>query len=256
MPIKDPNWSKIPESVQATLKRYLFQLRKLLGNQIEAVILYGSLVRGEYIDGHSNINILLILQQCSLENLQQCGKLNEKWQKHGVVPPLVLTEPELQQSFDVFPIEYFEIKGNHVLLEGRDPFLGLHINERNLFQQCQQELKGNLVRVRQRFIEGHGRPEAVRALLTLSLMALLPSLRGICRVLGYPASGTSHTLLKSLPTFVNVNEAVFLEVLEIKQGFRTPGMKTLPQLFFRYVQSLEELIGQVRNVQQQESREG
>ena len=253
MPISDPTWSKIPENVQATLKRYLVELRKLLGDQIEAVILYGSLPRGEYVEGHSNINLLLMLQTCSLENLQLCGKLNEKWQKHGVVPPLVLNEQELQQSFELFPVEYFEIKENHVLLEGRDPFLALHIDDRNLFQQCQQELNGNLVRVRQRFIEGHGRPEAVRALLTLSLMALLPSLRGISRVLDHPVGGTSLALLKNLSTVLKVDEAVFVEVLEMKQGLRTPGMKALPQLFFRYVQGLTEVIAQVGKSQQQES---
>ncbi len=247
MTVMHASWPPLPEAVQRVLRNYLKQLRKPLGDQLEGVILYGSSVRGEYVEGHSNINLLLTLQECSLENLQCCGQLSEKWQKHGVVSPLVVTEAELRQSVEYFPLEYFEIKDNHVLLEGRDPFLTLHISDQNLHLQCLQELNGNLLRVRQRFIEGHGRPEAIQALLPLSLMSLLPCLRGICRVLGHPSGGTSEAFLSTLPNTLNVEELVFLEVLEVKQGLRSPGTLAWPQLFIRYVHGLEQLIDQVRD---------
>lgn len=244
-----PDWPSMPEEVQRIIRGYLKALRKPLDAQLEGIILYGSLVRGEYVEGHSNINLLLIVQECSLVNLQHVAKMTEKWRKHGMVPPLLLTEGELRQSVEYFPLEYFEIKDNHVLLEGRDPFLIIHINEQNLGLQCQQELNGNLLRVRQRFIEGYGRPEAMAALLPLSLMALLPCLRGVCRVLGHPSGGTSQAFLSNLPPALEVGESAFLEVLEVKQGLRTPGKHAWPQLFDRYIRDLEHIIQRVRELQ-------
>ncbi|GJL64636.1 MAG: hypothetical protein NPIRA04_32900 [Nitrospirales bacterium] len=241
-----PAWPSMSEAVQRIIRGYLKALRKPLDAQLEGVILYGSLVRGEYVEGHSNINLLLILHECSLANLQHVAQLTEKWRKHGIIPPLLLTEEELRQSVEYFPLEYFEIKDNHVLLEGRDPFLIIHINDQNLGLQCQQELNGNLLRVRQRFVEGYGRPEAIAALLPLSLMALLPCLRGLCRALGHPSGGTSEAFLSNLPHTLQVGESAFLEVLEVKQGLRSPGKHAWPQLFNRYVRDLEQVIHQVR----------
>ena len=244
MSVTTPGWSTIPETVQSRVKRYLSQLKKGLGSQLEAVLLYGSVARGEYVEGHSNINLLLMLQTYSLKNLQHCGTLHQKWQNHEIVPPLVLTALELRRSFSLFPLEYVEIMENHLVLQGGNPFLGLDIDDQNLFDHCHKELYGNLVRTRQCFIEGHGRPEAIRAVLALSLTALLPSLRGVFRVLGYPTRGTSQETITSLNNLLQVNDSVFLEVLEMKQGLRTPGIKALPDLFYRYVQSLEALIEQ------------
>ncbi|MGB0908791.1 MAG: hypothetical protein ACPGYT_00370 [Nitrospirales bacterium] len=252
MSISKTSWPSMPESVQQTLSKYLVQVRKRLDAQIETIILYGSLVRGEYVEGHSNINVLLLLRECSISNLQACSGLSERWRKEGIVAPLVLAELELKQSFTLFQVEYCEIKENHVLLEGRDPFLTLHIDDKLLAHQCQRELNGNLLRVRQRFIEGNGRPEAIPALLTLSLMALLPTLRAVCRTLGHPYGGKSADFLKNLPNVLNVDEPVFLEVLEIKQGSRTPGKLTMPDLFMRYVQGVEIICTEVRRIHEQE----
>ena len=253
MSILQASLPPIPESVQRTLQKYLRQLRKDLDAQIEGIILYGSLVRGEYVEGHSNINLMLIVKNCTLETLQHCGHLTEKWQKQGVVPPLVFTEHELRQSVECFPLEYFEIKDNHILLEGRDPLETLHIHDQNLLLQCLQELQGNLLRVRQRFIEGFGNSEAIRALLPLSLTALLPCLRGLCRVFGQSSGGTSEAFLSNLPHTLHVENPVFLEVLEVKQGLRSPGRLAWPQLFQQYVAGLEQLITQVQKKHQAQS---
>ncbi len=252
MPNSRDTWPNMPDPVRQTLGRYLVQLRKRLDAQIEAVILYGSVVRGEYVEGHSNINLLMVLQECTLQNLHNCSQLTERWKKEGIIPPLLITESELRQSCDLFPIEYIEIKENHTLLEGKDPFLTLHIDERGLMQHCARELSGNLLRLRQRFIEGQGRPEAIPAVLTLSLMALLPALRAVCKMLGHPSGGKSIDFLRSLPSALQVEAPVFLEILEIKQGIRTPGKLTMSDLFMRYAQAVENLYKQVRVMSQQE----
>lgn len=241
----------MPEAVRRTLNRYIVQLRKRLGSEIEGIILYGSLVRGEYVEGYSNVNLVIILRDCTLENVQQCARLSEKSKKQEIVPPLVLTEEELRNTVECFPLEYFEIKDNHVLLEGRDPFLTLHISDRNLQLQCQQELNGNLFRVRQRFIEGGGSPQGIRALLPLSLTALLPCLRGVCRIAGLPSGGTSRVFLQNVLTTLNLDDPVFLEILDVKQGIRSPGTKVWPHLYDRYVTALQQVIVRVQKSLQQ-----
>lgn len=246
-------WSEMPEEVQRTLRTYLGQLRREIGDHLEGVILYGSLARGEYVQGRSNINLLVIIRQFSIEIGRRCGSLHRRWGKDRVLAPLMMTEEELRTSLDVFPLEYLDMKYHHVLLEGRDPFPELHLNESNLKAQCQQELMGNVLRVRQRFIEGEGRVEAIQALLLLSITALIPCLRGLLRMFGHSSTGTAVTILEGLPKTLQVDPTVFQEVLNLKRGLSSPGTKEFPRLLERYLKALQGLMKHVRELKAEES---
>ena len=235
----------MPDEVRQTIRTFLGQLRKQIGDHLEAVILFGSLVRGEYVQGRSNINLLLVVRQFTLELGQRCGSLHRRWGKEGLIAPLMMKQEELRASSQHFPLEFLEIKDSHVLLEGRDPFPELHMTNTNLILHCQQDLIGNLFRLRQRFVEGEGKSEAIFALLPLSLTALIPSLRGLFRLLNHSPSGTTAAILERLPTALQVEPAVFQEVLNLKRGLSSPGKKEFPHLYERYVQGLEGLIQRV-----------
>jgi len=227
--------------VQTLLRGYLHHVKKKGGDRIQSVLLYGSVARGDYMQAHSNINILLVLTMCNVELLQEIGSWHRRWGKQGMVAPLVLTERELSQSLDVFPLEYFEIKEHHLLLAGRDPFLSLPINEDNLLIQCRQGIIGNLFLVRQRFIEGVARPEAIRTLLPISLTALVPCLRGLFRLMGYSSGGTTAAFLQHLSDQLSIETKALQEVLNMKQGLSTPGTIELPRLYERYLETVQNL---------------
>ena len=233
---------EIPESVRATLRPYLAQVQTLFGASLEAVILYGSAAGGDYLPGKSNINLLILLAKQDMELLKQYAALHKRWQKEQVVVPLFLTAVELKSSLELFPLEYLEIQEQHVLLAGRDPFPELRIDVRNLRLQCEQELRGNLLRLRQRFVEGGGTTEATTILLPLSLTALLPCLRGLLRVAGKPAERSADGVLKAVQQHWGIDCAAFQDVLNLKRGILSPGPAEAPRLFERYATALQSLI--------------
>ncbi len=233
---------EVPESVRATLRPYLAQVQKLFGDALEAVILYGSAAGGEYLPGKSNINLLTLLAKQDTGLLAQYAALHKRWQKEQVVVPLFLTAAELKSSLDLFPLEYLEIQEQHVLLAGRDPFPELRIDLKNLRPQCEQELRGNLLRLRQRFVEGVASTEAITILLPLSLTALLPCLRGLLRVAGRPAERSADAVLKAAQKMSGVDTAAFQDVLNLKRGIISPGPAEAPRLFDRYAATLQALV--------------
>ena len=131
---------EIPETVRETLRPYLAQVQKLFGDALEAVILYGSAAGGEYVPGKSNINLLVLLTTQDTELLKQYAALHKRWQKEQIVVPLFLTQAELRSSLELFPLEYLEIREQHILLAGRDPFPELRI-ERGLWRSGTPEEK-------------------------------------------------------------------------------------------------------------------
>ncbi len=234
--------AEIPESVRATLRPYLTQVQTLFGGTLEAVILYGSAAGGDYLPGKSNINLLILLTKQDTGLLAQYASLHRRWQKEQIVVPLFLTQAELRSSLELFPLEYLEIQEQHVLLAGRDPFTELRIDGRNLRLQCEQELRGNLLRLRQRFVEGGASTEAITILLPLSLTALLPCLRGLLRAAGKPVERSADGVLQAAQKEFGADTTAFQDVLNLKRGIISPGPAEAPRLFDRYVMALQALI--------------
>lgn len=233
---------EVPESVRETLRPYLAQVQKLFGVSLEAVILYGSAAGGEYLPGKSNINLLILLARQDTELLKQYAALHKRWQKEQIVVPLFLTQAELKSSLELFPLEYLEIQEQHVLLAGRDPFPEFRVDGRNLRLQCEQELRGNLLRLRQRFVEGGASTEAITILLPLSFTALMPCLRGLLRAKERPVERSADGMLQAVEKEFGIDTAVFHDVLKLKRGIISPGPAEAPRLFDRYSAALQTLV--------------
>ena len=241
----------LPEDVREILEKYLTQLQKEWHADLEGALLFGSAARGDFIAGRSNINILVIVRHLSVDVLQRAGRLHRQWGKHQIVAPLMMTEEELRRSRHLFPLEYLQMQDHHVLLIGRDPFGTEQIEGRQLGWQCEQELMANLLRLRQRFVEGEGRAEAIRALLILSITAVLPCLRGLLRVSGQTSKGRDAQILERLPQALQFESTVLLEMLQMKRGMNSPGSLEWTKVYERYLQNLETLCQRVQTVRQE-----
>jgi hypothetical protein len=178
-------------------------------------------VRGEFLPGRSNLNLLLSLASQDREILARYAKAQRRWSREQVVVPLLLTADEIQRSAAAFPLEFLEIQEQHRLLSGRDPFIGLHIDDTHLAAEVFQSLSANLLRVRQRFVEGGGTEEATTLLLPLSLTGLLPCLRGMQRVAGRAVSFNSDALLADMQRFTGFELPGLVDVLNLKRGKMT-----------------------------------
>ena len=244
----NPPWSQLQEDTHDPLRGFLRSIKKQKDLKFEAILVYGSAARGEFLPGYSNINVLIVLEHVTQPLLQQWSGIHKQWAREKIVAPLFLTHKDLQQSSDAFPLEFLGIKEQHVLLEGRDPFPELHVNATNLFLQCRQEVHANLLRVRQNYVEGCGRIEAIQTLLPLSLTSLLPCLRGLYRLQDRPSNMKSPEVLEELQTTLSVDPSVFQEVWRLKRGLSTPGKHELPKLLERYLTGLGQLVDKIESM--------
>jgi predicted nucleotidyltransferase len=247
--------TSLPDPVRQTLHAYLKEIIAAFGAALQSVILYGSAVRGEYLADRSNLNLLLVLLEADLPALQRYAKVHRRWSKEGVVVPLLLTRPELERMGQLFPLEYTEIQERHLVLVGEDPIKEpQQIDRSRLLLQCRQEIIGNLLRLRQRLVEGGGSSEAIGILLPLSITAVLPCLRGLLRASGRTVPSTTETVLEQVQTHLGVGVSAFNEAWQLKCGLITPGSVELPRVFERYAIALSVLADKARsmNAAQQE----
>ena len=251
MPLPTVHSLDLPEDVRETLEKYLTQLEQNWHADLDDVLLFGSAARGDFIAGRSNINVLMIADHLTVDVLQRAGRLHRQWGKYQIVAPLMMTQEELSRSCHLFPLEYLQMQDHHVLLIGRSPFAAWAIEEHRLGWQCEQELMANLLRLRQRFVEGDGRAEAIQALLILSITAVLPCLRGIFRALGLSSKGKDMQILERLPQTLEFESTVLIEMLNVKRGMSSPGSLEWPKVYERYLQNLESLWTRVHTLRQE-----
>jgi hypothetical protein len=241
----------LPEDIKDILARYVEQIHQQWSADLGGLVLFGSAARGDFMTGRSNLNVLLVVRNQSVEVLQRAGQLHRQWGQQKIIAPLVMTQEDLTRATRLFPLEFLQMAQHHVVLAGQDPFAETSIKTVHLGWQCEHELLANLFRVRQRFIEGEGRIEAIQALLILSITAVLPCIRGLLYCLGQNSQEKDLNILESLPTTLQFDPTIFLDILNMKRGLSSPGSLEWPNAYARYLQSLERFMARIEEIRQE-----
>jgi hypothetical protein len=227
----------LPDDTQKLLQTYVKDVKGVFGKQLEGMLLYGSAVRGEFLPGRSNLNILLLVSSYDSAILKKYSALHRHWSKEQFVVPLFLTEEELHTSAAVFPLEFLEIQEQHRVLGGHDPFIGFHVKTDRLRDAVVQGLTSNVLRLRQRYVEGGGSDDATLILLPLSITSIIPLLRGVQRLIGRPVLSHSDAVIKDVAEQLKLDLQGLLDAWLLKRGQISPGTREVPRFFDRYLQA-------------------
>jgi predicted nucleotidyltransferase len=174
--VSEENLKKYPESPESIFKEYVTDWQTAFGREVEAILLYGSAARGEYVAGKSDINFLVVVTPAGMNRLREAVEITEKWRRRSVAVPLVLTRDYIQASLDSFPIEFLNMQRHHRVVFGSDALAGLEISPQNLRLQLEREIKGKLLHLREGWLSlGHDR----RALSDL-LVRSIPTFAALC----------------------------------------------------------------------------
>jgi hypothetical protein len=87
------------------------------------------------------------------DDLSACSSLAETWHREALATPLLVTPDEFRRSLDAFPLEYQAMLDRHVLVAGRDPFVGCRIDADDLRRACEIQARGHLIHLRQGWME-------------------------------------------------------------------------------------------------------
>ncbi|HSQ50520.1 MAG TPA: hypothetical protein VLL94_04555 [Nitrospiraceae bacterium] len=244
----------LPDETQNLLQTYVKEVKGAFGEQLEGLLLYGSAVRGEFLPGRSNLNLLLLVSSYGSAVLKQYSALHRRWSKEQIVVPLFLTEEEVHMSAAVFPLEFLEIQEQHRVLSGRDPFIGFHVKTDQLRETVLQGLTSHVLRLRQRYVEGGGGDEATMILLPLAITSTLPLLRGVQRILGRPVLSHSEAVIADVAGQLKLDLQGLLDAWSLKRGQISPGPREAPRLFDRYLQAATLLTHAVEQLLQSGQR--
>lgn len=205
---------RLDEMKKNLLLDFTESLKLALGVILKSVILYGSFASGQHTKKHSDINILIILERVDLESLHKITAV-KKSRRFNDIAPLVFDIATLENSCDIFPIEFLDMQENYIVLFGEDYLKGLKIGTANLRHQCEWELKTKIFRLQQLYVDSQGKNRAVGSFLVGNLPSLLVVFKNILRLKNI-AAYNREDIIDGIVKEFNLNGEVFYGLLKAR----------------------------------------
>jgi len=229
---------KQPKDIFADFSR---DLKEIFGQDLISIVLYGSGATGEYRPGTSDINFLVILKNTSVPSLGRGMKLAARWRRRMVNTPLFMTENDIRDSLDSYPIEFLDMKANYQLVFGKDVLQDLDFHPQDVRVQCERELKGKLLHLRQAYLESEGKTKLLRKIITTSITTFISIFQGLLYLKQHPIPRTKEEIVQEVAAGFEINASIFLRLLDIRKGGVKIPAAELNELFRSYVTEIEVL---------------
>lgn len=219
--------------------------KKALGEQLEAVVLYGSSAAGDYIKGRSDYNVLLLAKKWDIRNLTALREVTGAWQKAGNPAPLCFTPKRFKDATDVFPMEMLDIVESHRTLYGKDPVAEIKIDRAHLRHQVEFELRSKLLKLRQAYLELRKPEKDLHLLLIDSLSSLQTVCRGALRLLSDQVPTDKLAATQALGEKTGSPVTAFEQIHQLKEDPSLAKKMNLNELFNQYLEQIELILDHV-----------
>lgn len=229
----------VDEKLQARIDEVGQTLARGLGKNLACLAVYGSAAGEEFSPEHSDVNLLIVLEDVHFADLELIGETLAREAASGLrlATPLVIAPSFLRDARDSFPMELADIARRHRLLAGEDILSDIHVQKDRLREQAEREARSKLLRLRALILH---RPEAAE--VREGLIGLVSSFTVIERaLLGDDATGEA--------LFVHVERAQGLRlhtlerICRIREGAESwPGDADLRELLIAAAGEVEALV--------------
>ena len=224
------------------LKELVAKLEHAFSDRLVSVILYGSGASPVHADRFSDLNVLCVLKQVTPQELMEGEPVLNWWQQKGHPWPLLMSEEEVHNSADSFPIEFHDMKERRRVLYGLDVIADLHIDMRNYRTQVEHELRTKLLRLRQQGASLLSQPAKLLALCVDSVNTFCVLGRHALEVDGKKPKSERRAVVRQLAEVMQADMQPFELLLDIREDAPGADSGDPGELFAQYLVCVSRLI--------------
>ena len=215
--------------------------KTVFGNDLISIMLYGSATGSDYRPGKSDINFMIVLSEEGIEHLNRAFEILKKWRKRNVAIPLFLTENYVQTSMDVFPIEYLNFQRNYIPVYGKDILKDLSFDPEFVRLQCEREIKGKLLLLREAYLETSGKGRALKEVISQSTRAFVAIFEALLHVKGLEMPKEKLEIIRATTQAFDMDSSVFEKLLNVKEDKIKLNDEDMIRLFQAYLTEVRKL---------------
>jgi hypothetical protein len=215
--------------------------KKALGPDLVGVLAFGSWAVGEYVEGHSDLNLVVVVKRLDAEVLKRATPVTVSLQ-HPMLTVRFFIQSEMKRFAEAFPLEFQDMAESRKLLAGEDPFARLDVPSAHLAFELLSESRVRLIKFRQKLVQGVGMDlAAARVLVGSTLGAILPLLRGLIRLKKRKPPKQRVRVIEEACKLFRLSRRTLLQAHDIKYGRKNADSIDAIGLLERLREELERL---------------
>lgn len=223
-------------------------IRKTMGEKLLSVVLYGSSAADDYIDKHSDYNILLLAKEWRSADLNAIRSTVKQWLKAGNPAPLCFTPERFKGAADVFPMEMLDIVDAHQVLYGENPVKAIKVDPIHLRHQIEFELRSKLLKLRQAYLQINNPDKDLHLLLIDSLSSFQAVCRGALRLFNKEVPPDKLAATRELAKKINASVDSFETIHQLKKEPALAKKLNIAELFDRYLGQIETILDRIDTI--------
>jgi len=215
--------------------------RELYGDDLISIALYGSAAGGDYRPGKSDLNFLIVLSDEAIDHLDRAMDTVSRWRKKNVAIPLFMTPAYIDSSLDSYPLEFLNMQRMYLPVYGEDILKDMSFPPDHLRLQCEREIKGKLLLLRDGFLRTEGNKRRMKEVISASITAFISIFCGILSLKGVDIPARRRQVLQVVATEIPVDETIFIRCMDIKEGQGDYTAAEMKDVFTDYIKEVRKL---------------
>ena len=238
----------VDDSIAQAARAWSQPLTAAAAGDARALYVYGSALRKDFDPARSDINLLLVMRALGQERLDALAAASAKLPRPSVgsagarYRPLILTEEQLLDSADVFPMDLLDLARRRALLSGEDVLAGITIDRADLRRHCEYELRTKIVGLRQAYLQAGGGPSTAQELTIRAASGAATLYRQLLALAGQSDEGRPEALAEAVGAAYGVPGAALAGPFAARGESSTPEDTVLTGRFAAFLAALESLI--------------
>jgi hypothetical protein len=248
--IRNPQSAILSEGCQmnTNFDELVARLQSNQGNNLVSVIVYGSAILAPGNPKKSDYQVLIVANRLAANDLRLSRPVVQWWTSHGYPIPVFFTTKELNDSLDVYPIEFRHMKRAYRVLFGKDLLADKEISKASLRWQTEHELRGKLLRLRSLYLPASVSTQDLSGLMTESIVSFVRFMRPILEMIGEePPLGRLATV-KKVGERLHIDTSPLTRVLQLRDNSIELLDMEVHDLFAGYLDCLEKVIEAVDKI--------
>lgn len=232
-------------AILTATRRWLQPVREALGSEFLAAYVTGSALNQGFDERRSRVNVLLVARSLNLDVLDAVREKIPEERKPPHFHPLFVTQRQLENSLDVFPIEWIEIQESHLLIEGNDVLGGIEVPRGNLRLQLEHDLRGRLVALRQAYLANAKHPEELGAVLQSTASGFATLCRTLLRLRGESPPADTPKVIERVADLFGLSAEGLLAAHLVRYGEHRHKGSELLAFYRRFLIEVERLVNAI-----------
>lgn len=227
------------------LDNFVDELKKILGENLVTIMIFGSQALVEPEKLSSNINLMVVLDHLTADELRSISKPVKKWVKAKNPVPVIMGKAEWYSSFDVYALEYTDIKEKYRIVYGEDLAKDINVDKHYLRLQCESELKSLYLKYRNHYLLNINSAGEMKKIADNVIKTLLVILRGVIRLKGELVPESSEYIILQASNYMDIDSNFLIHMANVREKKDVYSNNEIMEVSDKLVTVLQDILRQL-----------